>query len=203
MEKQRIFAPGPTPVPERVLAELAKSPLPHRTKEFIEILARVKEGLSFLFQTKQPSYLLAASGTGAMEATIVNLFAPGDEVLVINGGKFGERWGKLAERFGLKAHTLTVEWGLSADPNEITKILKANAKIRAVLFQASETSTGAYHPVEEIAKAVHQNSDALIIVDAITALGVNDLPLDKWGLDVVISGSQKAPAMLPPLGWPS
>src|SRR5262249_41509989 len=110
-EKLRIFAPGPTPVPEAVLAEMSRSPLHHRTKEFIAILERVKQGLSFLFQTQQPSYLFAASGTGAMEATLVNLFAPGDEVLVINGGKFGERWGKMATQFGLKPHILEVSWG--------------------------------------------------------------------------------------------
>ncbi len=196
-EKLRIFAPGPTPVPEGVLAVLAKSPLHHRTKEFIEVLGRVRENLSFVFQTKQPSYVLAASGTGAMEAVIVNLFAAGDEVLTINGGKFGERWGKLATSFGLKPTILNVEWGRAVDPDEIKRTLKANPKIRAVLFQASETSTGVYHPVEAIAKTVRENSDALIIVDAITALGVNDLPMDKWGLDAVVSGSQKA-LMLPP-----
>jgi aspartate aminotransferase-like enzyme len=196
-EKRRIFAPGPTPVPDEVLSELAKSPLHHRTKEFIAILGRVKEGLSFLFQTKQPSYVLAASGTGAMEATIVNCFAAGDEVLVINGGKFGERWGKISEKYGLKAQWMNVDWGLSAEPEEVAKALKSNPKIRGVLFQASETSTGVYHPVEQIAQAVRKNSDALIVCDAITALGVTDLPMDKWGLDVVVSGSQKA-LMLPP-----
>lgn len=196
-EKLRIFAPGPTPVPEEVLSVLAKSPLHHRTKEFIEILQRVRENLSFVFQTKQPSYVLSSSGTGAMETTVVNLFAQGDEVLTINGGKFGERWGKLAAAFGLKPQIMNVEWGRQANPDDIAKALKANPKIRGVLFQASETSTGVYHPVEEIAKTVKANSDALVIVDAITALGVQDLPMDKWGLDAVVSGSQKA-LMLPP-----
>jgi len=196
-EHLRIFAPGPTPVPEAVLSVLARAPLHHRTKEFIEVLGRVRTNLAYLFQTKQPAYLLASSGTGAMEATLVNLFAVGDEVLTIDGGKFGERWGKLATAFGLKPQVLKVEWGQSVDPEEIRKALKANPKIRAVLFQASETSTGVYHPVEQIAKVVRESSDALVIVDAITALGVSDLPMDKWGLDVVVSGSQKA-LMLPP-----
>lgn len=196
-EKLRIFAPGPTPVPEAVLSVLAKSPLHHRTKEFIEILTRVRENLGFVFQTKQPCYVLAGSGTGAMEATVVNLFSPGDEVLTINGGKFGERWGKLTAAYGLKPTIMNVEWGRAADPTEIGKALKANPKIRAVLFQASETSTGVYHPVDEIAKVVRNQSDALVIVDAITALGVVDIPMDKWGLDAVVSGSQKA-LMLPP-----
>ena len=196
-ERLRIFAPGPTPVPEAVLSVLAKAPLHHRTKEFIDVLTRVKTGLSFLFQTKQPSYVLSASGTGAMEATVVNCFSAGEEVLVVDGGKFGERWGKIAAAFGLKVHTLKVEWGNPVDPDDIVKELKAHPSIRGVLFQASETSTGVYHPVKEIADAVRRNSDALVICDAITALGVCDLPMDTWGLDAVISGSQKA-LMLPP-----
>lgn len=196
-ERLRIFAPGPTPVPEAVLSVLAKAPLHHRTPEFIEVLARVKTGLSFLFQTKQPSYLLSASGTGAMEATVVNCFSTGDEVLVINAGKFGERWGKIAAAYGLKPHLLNVEWGNPVNPDDIAKELKANPNIRGVLFQGSETSTGVYHPVKEIAETVRRNSDALVICDAITALGVCDLPMDDWGLDAVVSGSQKA-LMLPP-----
>ena len=196
-EKLRIFAPGPTPVPEAVLGTLARAPLHHRTQEFEQVLGRVREGLGMLFQTKQPCYVLASSGTGAMEATVANCFATGDEVLVINGGKFGERWGKIAEAFSLKTHWLNVEWGRSADPAAVAKALKANPAIRGVLFQASETSTGTAHPVKEISAAVHQSSDALVVVDAITALGVYDLPMDDWGLDVVLSGSQKA-LMLPP-----
>jgi serine---pyruvate transaminase len=196
-EKLRIFAPGPTPVPESVLSLLAHSPLHHRTKEFISILARTKENLSFLFQTRQPSYLFNSSGTGAMEAAIVNLFSPGDEVTVINGGKFGERWGQLAERYDLRVHQMKVEWGYAAKPEELAKHLKAHPKTQGVLFQGSETSTAVYHPVEQLAKVTHENSDALVIVDAITTLGVSSLPMDEWGLDVVVSGSQKA-LMLPP-----
>ena len=174
-----------------MLSELAKSPLHHRTKEFVEIFGRVTENLSFLFQTRQKSYVLASSGTGAMEATVVNLFATGDEVLVIDGGKFGERWGKIAAKFGLTLHTIKVEWGHAANPDDVAKALKANPKIRGVLFQASETSTAVSHPVEAIAKAVHANSDALVIVDAITALGVYDIPMDAWRLDAVVRGRRK------------
>jgi aspartate aminotransferase-like enzyme len=132
-----------------------------------------------------------------MEATVVNCLAQKDEVLVIDAGKFGERWGKLATAYGLVPHIYKVEWGKAADPKEIEKLLKAHPQIKAVLFQASETSTGVFHPVKEIAETVKKHSDALIIVDAITGLGVSDLPMDKWGLDAVVSGSQKA-FMLPP-----
>lgn len=196
-EKLRIFAPGPTPVPQEVLSELAKPPLHHRTKEFIAILERTRKGLQFLFQTKQPAYLFSSSGTGAMEAAVVNLLVHGDEVIVVNGGKFGERWLKMGTAFGLKVHAITVPWGTAVDPGAIEQCLKANRGVRAVLFQASETSTGVAHPTQAIAQVVHQSSDALVIVDAITALGVTDLPMDTWGLDAVISGSQKA-LMLPP-----
>lgn len=196
-EKLRIFAPGPTPVPEEVLAVLSRSPLHHRTKEFSQVLGNVREGLKYLFQTEQPVYVLAASGSGAMEATIVNLFSPGDEVLTINGGKFGERWGKIAARYGLEVRTIDVPWGQAVSTEAVAEALKAHPKIKGVLFQASETSTGAYHPVKEIAETVRANSDALVIVDAITALGVVNLPMDEWKLDAIVSGSQKA-LMLPP-----
>lgn len=196
-EKKRIFAPGPTPVPQEVLAELSRPPLHHRTKEYIAIFERVKKNLQFLFQTNQPAYVFAASGTGAMEATVVNCFATGDKVLVINAGKFGERFVKMSQKFGLNTQVMALEWGSSADPDELRKFLKANPDTRGVLFQASETSTATEHPVQAIAKVVHESSDALVCVDAITALGVIDLPLDAWGLDAVVSGSQKA-LMLPP-----
>lgn len=196
-EKLRIFAPGPTPVPEEVLAAMSLPPLHHRTLGFEEILVRTWENLKFLFQTKEPVYVLASSGTGAMEATVTNLCSPGDEVLVVNGGKFGERWTKIAEKHALKVHELKVAWGESASPDDITALLKKNPRTRLVLLQASETSTGTYHPVKEIAAAVKSSSEALVCVDAITALGVCDLPMDSWGLDAVVSGSQKA-LMLPP-----
>ncbi|NBX93619.1 MAG: alanine--glyoxylate aminotransferase family protein [Proteobacteria bacterium] len=196
-EKLRIFAPGPTPVPEAVLLEMGKPTLHHRTKEFIAILERVRKGLQFVFQTSQPTYVFAASGSGAMEATVVNCLAQQDEVLVIDAGKFGERWTKLATAYGLKPHVVKVEWGKAVDPSEVEKVLKANPNTKAVLFQASETSTGVFHPVKEIAAVVKKHSDALIVVDAITALGVCNLPMDEWGLDAVVSGSQKA-FMLPP-----
>lgn len=195
--KLRIFAPGPTPVPESVLSDLMKAPLHHRTKEFIGLLERVRENLKFLFQTKESVYVLTSSGTGAMEAALVNLFSAQDEVLVVNGGKFGERWEKMALKYGLKATVLKIEWGQSIDPEVIQKTLASNRSIKGVLVQANETSTGVYHDIEKISKVVREFSKVLLIVDAITALGVTPLPMDEWGIDAVVSGSQKA-LMLPP-----
>lgn len=195
--RRRIFAPGPTPVPEAVLARLAEAPLHHRTREFGVILNRVTERLKGLFQTSERPYVLSASGTGAMEAAVVNLFRPGEEVLVIEAGKFGERWAELGTRFGLKVHRLTLPWGRAASPDAVREALKAHRKVVGVYFQACETSTGSMHPTEAIARVVREAGEALVVVDAITALGVIDLPMDRWGLDVVVSGSQKA-LMLPP-----
>ncbi len=197
MKKRFLLAPGPTPVPENVLLSMAQPMIHHRTPQFSAIFAEAKEDLKYIFQTKQDVLILAASGTGAMEGSITNLFSPADEVLVVNGGKFGERWGKIAEAYGLKAHWLNVEWGKAVDPKEIKKALDANPKIKAVLMQASETSTTVAHPVKEIAAFTKNRQDCLLIVDGITSVGVFPTPMDEWGIDVLVSGSQKA-FMLPP-----
>ena len=196
MIKSYLLAPGPTPVPPRVLLAMAQPIIHHRTPQFSRIFADAKRGLQDLFQTKEDVLILAASGTGAMEGSVTNLFNPGDEVLVINGGKFGERWGKIAAAYGLKVAELRVEWGRSANPNDVIRVLEERPAIRAVLMQASETSTTAVHPVEAIA-AYTRRHDQLLIADGITAVGVFDLPMDRWGIDVLITGSQKA-LMLPP-----
>ncbi len=196
-EKRRIFAPGPTPVPEEVLSVMSRAPLHHRTHEFIEILSRTRESLKYLFQTKEPVYIVTSSGTGAMEAALVNCLSPSDEVLVIEAGKFGERWKKLSLQHGLTPHIYSVEWGRAADPNELKTVLKQHPSVRAVLAQATDTSTAVSHPTKELAEVVHAHSDALFIVDAISELGVSPLPMDDWGIDVLISGSQKS-LMLPP-----
>ncbi|HYD49642.1 MAG TPA: alanine--glyoxylate aminotransferase family protein [Terriglobales bacterium] len=196
MIKNYLLAPGPTPVPPRVQLAMAAPIIHHRTPQFSAIFAEAKEGLKQLFQTKEDVLILAASGTGAMESAVTNLFSPGEEVLTINGGKFGERWTKLAARFGLKPIEYTVEWGKAADPAEVERLLQQHPGIRAVFTQASETSTTAVHPVREIA-AITRKRDVLSIVDGITGVGVFDLPMDDWGIDVLITGSQKA-VMLPP-----
>lgn len=197
MKKRFLLAPGPTPVPEAVLLSMAQPMIHHRTPQFSAIFAEAKEDLKYVFQTKQDVLILAASGTGAMEGSITNLFSPGDEVLVINGGKFGERWGKISEAYGLKVHWLNVEWGKAVLPSEVKKALDANSKIKGILMQASETSTTVAHPVKEVAALVKGRQDCLLIVDGITSVGVFPTPMDEWGIDVLVSGSQKA-FMLPP-----
>ncbi len=196
MIKSYLIAPGPTPVPPRVLLAMAQPVIHHRTPQFSSIFADAKRGLKALFQTGQDVLMLAASGTGAMEGAVTNLFSPADEVLVINGGKFGERWSKIANTYGLRVTELRVEWGRGAKAEDVRRLLDQRPSIRAVFMQASETSTTAVHPVEEIA-ALTRTRDVLAIVDGITAVGVFDVPMDRWGIDVLITGSQKA-LMLPP-----
>ena len=196
MRKKYLLAPGPTPVPESALLAMAAPMIHHRTPQFSEIFRETEELLKYVFQTKEDVLMLAASGTGAMEGSITNCFSPGDEVIVVNGGKFGERWGKISEAYGLKAHWINVEWGKAVNPAEVKKALDSNPKVKGVLVQASETSTTVAHPVREIAEFT-KGRECLLIVDGITAVGVFDLKMDDWGIDILVSGSQKA-FMLPP-----
>ncbi len=194
--KQFLLAPGPTPVPARVRAALARPVIHHRTPQFGEIFGRVREGLKELFGTSNDVLMLSSSGTGAMESAVVNCFSPGEKVLVVNGGKFGERWVKLAEMYSLDPVVLTVEWGQAVRVADVEAALKDNPDIRGVLIQASETSTTASHPVQEIGRLT-RDKDILLVVDGITAVGVYEVPMDDWGIDVLVTGSQKA-MMLPP-----
>jgi aspartate aminotransferase-like enzyme len=194
--KNYLLAPGPTPVPARVLLAMAQPLIHHRTPQFSAIFAEAKRGLKEIFQTDQDVLMLAASGSGAMEGSVTNLFSAGDEVLVVNGGKFGERWSKISSAYGLNVTELRVEWGRSAAVDDVRRLLEQRPQTRAVLLQASETSTTAVHPVEAIAELTRRR-DVLLVVDGITAVGVFDIPMDRWGIDVLITGSQKA-LMLPP-----
>ncbi len=194
--KYRLYAPGPTPVSEDVLVEMAKPIWHHRTPAFEKVIAEVREGLKWLFQTKQEVLIFASSGTGAMEGSIVNTFSKGDRALVVDGGKFGERWWKIAKAYGLEYDVIKVEWGQAVNPSEIEKKLKEK-EYRAVFIQASETSTGVAHPIKAIADIVKKYDNTLLIVDGITAVGVFHLPMDEWGIDILVSGSQKA-LQLPP-----
>lgn len=197
MEKKYLFSPGPTMLPPEVLLKMAEPIMHHREPEFEKIFAEIREGLKYLFQTKNEVLVLTSSGTGAMEGAVSNLLSRGDKALVIRGGKFGERWGEICKAYGIEFIPIDVEWGRAVEPESIRKALEADPAIRAVYTQASETSTGVRHPIREIAEIVKRYEDKVIVVDAITGIGVFNLPMDQWGIDVVVSGSQKA-LMLPP-----
>lgn len=197
MLKRYLLAPGPTPVPPEVLLAMARPMIHHRAPEFDPIFAEVREGLKWLFQTRNDVLMLASSGTGGMEGSVSNFLSPGDKALFVNGGKFGERWGKLCKTFGVQATEIKVEWGHAVNPQAVADALKKDPSIKAVYVQASETSTGVSHDVKTLGEIVKAHDDTILVVDAITALGVFDIKTDAWGLDVVITGSQKA-LMLPP-----
>jgi aspartate aminotransferase-like enzyme len=197
MEKKYLFSPGPTMLPPEVLLKMAEPIMHHREPEFEKIYAEIREGMKYLFQTKNEVLIFTSSGTGAMEGAVSNLLSQGDKAIVVRGGKFGERWGEICKAYGIEFIPIDVEWGKAVDPKKIKELLESDPSIRAVYTQASETSTGVRHPVQAIADLVKRYEDKVIVVDAITGIGVFNIPTDAWGLDVVISGSQKA-LMLPP-----
>jgi aspartate aminotransferase-like enzyme len=197
MEKKYLFSPGPTMLPQDIMLKMAEPIIHHREADYKRIFEEVREGLRYLFQTKNEVLVFASSGTGAMEGTVCNLLSAGDKALVVRGGKFGERWGEICEAYGVEVKPIDVEWGEAVDPSLIEEGLKEDASIRAVFTQATETSTGVRHPIREIAEITGRYEETAIVVDAITGIGALDIPMDAWNLDVVISGSQKA-LMLPP-----
>lgn len=197
MQKRYLFAPGPTQVPPEVLLAMASPIIHHRAPDFIELFEQVRVDLQWLFQTTNDVLVLASSGTGGMEGSVANFLSPGDKAIVVNMGKFGERWGKLCKSFGVVAEEIKVEWGHAVDPQQIADALKKNPDTKAVFIQASETSTGVANDTKAIAEIIRPLADTILVVDAITALGVFDIRTDEWGVDVVVTGSQKA-LMLPP-----
>lgn len=197
MKKQYLLAPGPTPVPPDVLLAMAKPIIHHRSPDFIPIIQQVRSDLKWLFQTSQEVLTIAGSGTAGMEASISNFMSPGDKIIAINGGKFGERWLKIAQAFGVVPIEVKVEWGRSVDVSVVADLLSKDPTIRGVYVQASETSTGVAHDVQKLAALTKERENTILVVDAITALGVVNLPMEAWGIDVLITGSQKA-LMIPP-----
>lgn len=197
MQKRYLLAPGPTAIPPEVLLKMAEPIIHHRNPLFEEVMADVREGLKHLFGTKNEVLILTSSGTGAMEGAVTNMLAAGDRALCVRSGKFGERWTEICQAYGIEAKNLDIPWGDQLDPAEIEKILKTTPGIRAVYMQATETSTGARFPVKEVAAIVRNFPETILVVDGITGVGVFELPMDEWGIDVLISGSQKA-LMLPP-----
>ncbi len=200
MHKPMLMIPGPTPVPEQVLLALAKQPISHRSQEFTTIMEEVSIALKWLHQTTADVLMLPSSGTGAMEAAIINFLSPGDRVLVAHNGKFGERWCNLAQKFGLEVLTVSAPWGDTVNPQEIGDVLRKNADIKALIITHSETSTGVVNDLGAISQEVRFH-DAITIVDAVTSIGVMDVPIDRWGLDVVCAASQKGFMVPPGLGF--
>ncbi len=199
MIKQYLLSPGPTPVPNEVVLAMAETMVHHRTPQYSRVFGEAREGLKTLFGTKNDVLVLASSGTGAMEAAVANLFSPEDKVLVVNGGKFGERWLNISKAFGLRPVDLKVEWGKAVRLQAIEEQLKLHPDCQGVLVQASETSTTALHPVKEIARLTRNGP--LLVVDGVTAVGVLPVPADEWGIDVLVTGSQKALMLPPGLGF--
>ncbi len=202
-DKLMLMIPGPTPVPEAALLAMAKHPMGHRSKEFDAIFAECTENLKWLHQTSSDVLSLTVSGTGAMEAGIINFLSAGDRVLVGCNGKFGERWAEVAVAYGLNAEIIKAEWGQPLDPENFREKLEADTEkqIKAVIITHSETSTGVLNDLETINRHVKAHGEALIMVDAVTSLGAVSIPVDAWGIDVVASGSQKAYMIPPGLGF--
>lgn len=198
--KEYLLTAGPTPVPERVLQAMARPMLYHRSPPFTECLREVQDGLRWLMQTKQLPMLLAGSGTVGMDAAVCNFLRTGDKAVVIRGGKFGERWGKFAKAYGVNAVTLKCEWGHPVEPAAVEKALREHPQAKAVYVQANESSTGVYHPIRELAQ-VTGRTGAILVVDAISALGAMPLPMDEWGIDVLVSAGHKALGLPPGIAF--
>jgi len=196
MKKYHLMAPGPTPVPPNVLLAMAQPMIHHRTPEYEALFVEVRAGLKRLFQTSRDVVPFTSSGTGSMEAAVVNTLSPGDTVLVLRAGKFGERWEEICAAYGLRVIPLTAPFGETVPAERCARALAEHPEVRAVLMQHSESSTGVLHDVQGIAAATRP-TPAILVVDAVSSLGIADLPMDAWGIDVVVSASQKG-LMLPP-----
>ena len=199
LRKNRLFTPGPTPLLPAAQTAMASFTAHHRTADFRALFQRVLADMKDFIGTHNDVLILACSGTGVMEASVSNLTSPGDKVLVLSAGKFGERWQGLAQAFGCQVELLSVPYGGTFSLDDIRARLAPN--VRAVFVQATESSTGARHDIQGIAKLVRAQDDTLLVVDAITGLGTTHLDIDGWGVDFVIGGSQKALMMPPGLGY--
>jgi aspartate aminotransferase-like enzyme len=197
MKKTYLFTPGPTQIPPDVVLAEASQMIHHRTSEFSEIFSNVSEDLKYIFQTKEGEvFTFASSGTGGMEACVVNALSQGAKAVVVRGGKFGERWAQICETFGVNVVPVDVENGKAVDPDVLDDTIKKEKDVKAVFVTLSETSTGVVHDIEGIAKVV-KGHNLLLVVDAISGIGVHPLMMDDWGIDIAVTGSQKG-CMLPP-----
>ncbi|MEA2420764.1 MAG: serine---pyruvate transaminase [Thermoleophilaceae bacterium] len=200
--KQYLMTAGPTPIPPAVSQVMAEPMLYHRAPAFVEVYARALERLKLVFGTANEVQLFAASGTGAMESAVANLTRPGTPTLVASCGNFGERWAKLCDAYGTETIHWASDWGRKVDPAELDRKLAEHEGVEVVFTTLSETSTGVVNDVRELTEVAHRHG-ALIAVDAVSGIAAVPLPQDEWGVDVVVSGSQKALMAPPGLGFAS
>jgi aspartate aminotransferase-like enzyme len=200
IKKTRLFTPGPTPLHPAVQEALGRPILHHRTEEFRRVFRECTSDLKLFLKTGGDVLLLAASGTGAMEAALVNVLSPGDSMLALVAGNFGERWAALGRAYGMNVRVLEAVWGEAVSPARVEEALDRDRSTRTVFVQLSESSTGAAHDIEALA-AVTRARDALLVVDAISGAGAMPLHTEAWGVDVVVVGSQKALALPPGLAF--
>ncbi len=198
--KTRLFTPGPVMVPEKVLLKMAEPIIHHRTPEYESLFAEVNKKLNKFFMTDGDVFTLASSGTGAMETAVVNILAKGDKAIAVRGGKFGERWYEICEAYGIDTLTVDVEWGCAVTPEQIKKALDDNPGVKAVFTTQSETSTGVLTDLKAIGE-VTGKYDTALVTDAVSGLGAHELRPDDWGIDMVVSGSQKTIMLPPGLGF--
>ena len=196
IKKYYLLSPGPTPVPENVLAAAAEPIIHHRTPEFSGIFMEVSDGLKYVFGTKEDVFVLTSSGSGAMETAVINTLNPGDKVITISGGKFGERWGKICRAYGVEVREIELEWGELFSKEELAEELKANPETKAVFATLSETSSGTVYDIQGYGE-VMASTEAILAVDGISGLGATPCPMDEWKVDILVAGSQKS-FMIPP-----
>src|SRR5438270_799492 len=201
--KSRLFTPGPTPLHPVVQEAMGRPIVHHRTEEFRRVFSDSVAGLKAFLKTSDDVLILACSGTGGMEAALVNVLAPGDRMLALVAGNFGERWSAIGRAHGMDVKELRARWGEAVSPEEVARALEADPKVRAVFVQLSESSTGAGHDVEALARITRGRPDTLLVVDAISGAGAMPLDTAGWGVDVVVVGSQKALALPPGLAFVS
>ena len=196
-----LLTPGPTPLPPQVSQAMAKPILHHRTKGFGDLFAGVLSDMQYVYQTKNAVLLMAGSGTAAMESAVVNLLCPGDRVVVHTTGVFGDRFAAILEAYGLEPVVVAEEWGHAADPQKLSEALRSLSGVKAVFFQHTDTSTGVVNDIKSLSEAVRRCSDAVTVVDSVSGLAAEPLETDAWGLDVVLTGSQKGLMCAPGLAF--
>jgi len=201
MRKNYLLTPGPTPLPPQISEAMSRPIIHHRTPQFQAILKEAAEGLKHVFQTKNDVFILASSGTGAMEAAVINLLSSGDTAISVEGGKFGERWTEICQAYGINCDVIKVQWGKALEPSAIeSRVQNAKSKVKAVFVTLCETSTGVATDIEAIGKIL-KDTEAVLVVDAISGLGAIPCSTDAWFCDVVVSGSQKGLMLPPGLGF--